>query len=120
MKRFLKKSEGYTLIELTITIIVLGLVCYFVVNMCVELLAASAEQTQSVEGTNLAQSKMEEAERIGTSVSSQGWTTSGGYEWRRVVTTLKSQSGSPTLIEVKIEIRKNSVTFFSLTNHLSS
>ena len=120
MKRLMAKSAGYTLIELIITILVLGMVCYFVINMCVELLAASQEQTQWVEGINLAQSKMEEAERVGTSITSQDWTPSGGYEWRRVVTTLKSESGNPTLVEIKMEIRKNSQAFYTLLNHFAS
>lgn len=119
MKNFLKKNKGYTLIELVITILVLGLVCYFIINMCVELLLGSTEQTQLVEVANLASTEMEESFRAGVFVSAQGWTSSDVYEWRRTVTTLKSDGGNPTLVEVKIEIRRDSNTIYSLINHIA-
>jgi len=119
MKRILKNNKGYTLIELVITILVLGLVCYFIINMCTELLLGSTEQTQLVEEANLAQAKMEESVREGVNVSSQSWTTSGAYQWRRVVTTQKSDNCNATLVEVKIEIRKGSNVIFSLVNHIA-
>ncbi len=119
MRRYLENKEGYTLIELVITLLVLGLVCYFIINMCVELLLGSAEQTQLVEEVNLALAKMEESFRTGVFVSAQGWTSSGAYEWRRVVTTLKSDNGNPTLVEIKIEIRKGSNIIYSLVNHIT-
>lgn len=119
MKNILKKNKGYTLIELVITLLVLGLVCYFIINMCVELLLGSTEQTQLVEEVNLALAKMEESFRTGVFVSAQGWASSGAYEWRRLVTTLKSDNGNPTLVEIKIEIRKGSNIIYSLINHIA-
>ena len=118
--RFNPRAEkGYTLIELTITILLLGLICYFIAVMSVELLEGTTEQNLLVQVANLAIAKMEEATRTGTAVISQGWTQSGDLEWRRVVSTLKSDAGSPTLVEVKIEIRKNSDIVFSLENHIA-
>jgi prepilin-type N-terminal cleavage/methylation domain-containing protein len=107
MKNQMKVSNqnGYTLIELVITIIILGLMTYFLGSMCVELLAGSTQQTEQVEMVNLAISQMEEAVKVGVSLTSQGWTSEPPYQWRRTVTTLKSDNGDPTLIKVIIGVR---------------
>ena len=114
MRMYLRKEKGYTLIELVITILLLGLVCYFIALMSVELLRGATEQNILVNVASLATAKMEEAVRTGTDVSSQGWTTSGDLQWRRTVTMLKSDNGDPTLVEVKIEVRKSSNIIFRL------
>jgi prepilin-type N-terminal cleavage/methylation domain-containing protein len=119
MRVFLRKEKGYTLIELIVTILLLGMICYFVAVMSVELVEGTTEQNLLVNAATLAIDKMEEATRTGVNVASQGWTTSGDLEWRRTVTTLKSDGG-PTLVEVKIEIRKNSHIIFSIKNHIAA
>ena len=119
MREFTNNEGGYTLIELVITILLSGLVCYFVAVMSVELLEGTTQQNRLVNVATLAIAKMEEAASTGTAVASQGWTPSGDLEWRRVVTTLKSDAGSPTLVEVRIEVRRNSSIIFSLVNHIS-
>ena len=120
MRVYLRKKKGYTLVELITTILLLGLVCYFIALMSVELLRVTTQQNILVNVAALATAKMEEAVRTGTDVSSQGWTASGDLQWRRTVTTLKSDNGDPTLVEVKIEIRKNSSVIFSVENHIAA
>jgi prepilin-type N-terminal cleavage/methylation domain-containing protein len=114
----IRKQNGYTLIELVITIVILGMMTYFLGSMCVELLAGSTQQTEQVEMVNLAISKMEEATRIGVNLSSQAWTSEPPYQWRRSVTTLKSYMGNPTLVTVAIEVKDALGQTFSLINHI--
>lgn len=114
----LRNQNGYTLIELVITVVILGLMTYFLGNMCVELLAGSTQQIKQVEMMSLAISKMEEAIKIGVSLTSQGWTSEPPYQWRRTVTTLKSDGGNPTLVKVTIEAKDASEQTFSLINHI--
>jgi prepilin-type N-terminal cleavage/methylation domain-containing protein len=119
VRTYLRKENGYTLIELVVTILLLGLICYFIAAMSVELLRGTNEQGLLVNVAALATAKMEEAARSGTNVNSQVWTQDNDLEWRRLVTTLKPGGCSPSLIEVKIEIRKNSNIVFSLENHIA-
>ena len=120
MRNCLENEKGFTLIELVVTVLLLGLISYFIALMSVELLRGTTQQNILVNVAALATAKMEEAVRTGTDVSSQGWTASGDLQWRRTVTTLKSDNGDPTLVEVKIEIRKNSSVIFSLENHIAA
>jgi prepilin-type N-terminal cleavage/methylation domain-containing protein len=114
----LKKQIGYTLIELVVTIVILGLMTHFLGNMCVELLAGSTEEVEQVDMMNLAVSKMEEAIGIGLNLTSQAWTSEPPYQWRRIVTMLRSDNGNPTLLRVTIEVKDASQQTYSLINHL--
>lgn len=117
-RKRLRNQDGYTLVELVITIVILGLMTYFLGSMCVELLAGSIQQTKQVEMLNLAISQMEEAIKIGVSLTSQGWTSESPYQWRRTVTTLKSDCGNPALVEVTIEVKDAFGQTYSLLNHI--
>ncbi len=117
-RKRLRNQDGYTLVELVITVVILGLMTYFLGRMGVELLAGSTQQTEQVEMLNLAISKMEKTTKIGVSVASQGWTSESPYQWRRSVTTLKSDAGNPTLVEVTIEVKDALGQTYSLINHI--
>jgi len=120
MSMRMKNQKGYTLIELVITVVILGMLAYYLGKMGVELLAGSTQQGRQVEMVNLAISRMEEAIKSGVSVTSQGWTSQSPYQWRRSVTTLKSDAGSPTLVEVTIEVKDASGRIYSLITHIAN
>lgn len=112
------RQDGYTLVELVITIVVLGLTTHFLGSMCIGLLAGSIQQIKQVEMSNLAVSQMEEVVKTGVNVTSQGWTSVTPYQWRRIVNTLRSSDGNPTLVEVTIEVKDTFGQKYSLLNHL--
>lgn len=112
------KQNGYTLIELVITILILGMMTYFLGNMCGELLSGTTQEKKQVEMVSLAISKMEQATLMGVNLSSQDWTSETPYQWRRVVATLKSNTGNPILVKVTVEVKDALGQAFSLINHI--
>lgn len=116
----MRDQKGYTLIELIVTLVILGLVVYFLVHFCSQVLVGSIEEEKLVQATNLAISQMERATSLGLSVTSQGWTSSSPFEWNRTVTVIRSDSlGNPTLLGVEIQVRENSSIVYSLRTHLA-
>ena len=116
----MRNQKGYTLIELIITLVILGLVVYFLIHFCSQIIVGSEEEEKIVRATNLAISQMEGATSLGLSISSQDWTPSPPFEWNRAVRAIKSDSlGNPTLVEVEMQIRVNRDTVYSLITHLA-
>jgi hypothetical protein len=105
--------------EMIVTLLILGLIAYSFSNMHAHLLSASTEEDILYQATQLAESKLEDAITTGVSVLSQGWTASSPFEWRRIVTTLKPSAGDPTLVEVKVQVRKGNKVICSLVTHIA-
>jgi prepilin-type N-terminal cleavage/methylation domain-containing protein len=112
-------ESGYTLIELIVTIAVIGLVAYSFSIMETGILSATAEDDLLSRAAHLAECKMEESIRTGVLVPAVDWTDADPFEWRRTVQVLKVTSTQPTLVEVEIQVRKGSAIVCSLTTHLA-
>ncbi len=115
----LDNKAGFTLIELVITICILGLIAYSFSVMQSCLLSAVKVDCEMTAAANLAESIMEESLRAGVGVESQGWVEKSGYEWRRTVVPLRSSGGNATLVEVKVEVRRNGGNLCSLITHIA-
>lgn len=115
----LDEKDGFTLIELVITIGILGLIAYSYSVMQSNLLSAVKIDDEMSAAMRLAESMMEDSLRAGIGVESRGWIEASGYEWRRTVVPLKSSEGSITLVEVKVEVRRNGGNLCSLITHIA-
>ena len=114
-----KTTSGFTLIELMITIIILGLVGYSFSMMESHIVFETNDQKTLTKAVILAEEKMEGAVAEGTGIQSIDWTDCCGLEWRRSVNMLESEDGTPTLVEVTVEVRSNGKVVCSLYTHVA-
>ena len=112
-------KRGFSLIELVITIVIFGFVAYSFSIIQSHLDINSGREILLTKSIVLAEKKMEEAIVEGISVQSTGWNNESGLEWRRTVTVLRQSGGQPTLIEVKIDVRKDGKVIYSLFTHMA-
>ncbi|MCD6380011.1 prepilin-type N-terminal cleavage/methylation domain-containing protein [bacterium] len=118
-RRFAGNQSGFTLIELIITVIILGFIAYSFTNMGSHLLSTSTDNESLYRAVQISRNRMEEAVGIGTGVSSKGWTASSSLEWNREVTVLKSSDGQPSLVAIRVSVRKNGVVLCTLVTHMA-
>jgi len=108
---------GFTLIELIITVIILGFIAYSFTNMGSHILSASTDNESLYRAVRIGRNIMESSVAVGTTVTAQGWTVSSSLEWRREVRVLKSSGGQPTLVAIRVSVRKNGAVLCSLITH---
>ncbi|MBU8923384.1 MAG: prepilin-type N-terminal cleavage/methylation domain-containing protein [Bacteroidales bacterium] len=113
------KETGFSLIELIITIAILGLIAYFFSVMQSSILTAASGDDQLTDAVKLAEGKMEVAIQAGTGIQPQDWTADGDLEWKRDVSVLKLDEGAPTLVEVRVSVRKGQSIVCSLFTHIA-
>ena len=113
------EEAGFSLIELIVTIAIIGLIAYSFSVMQSGILAAASGDDQLTDAVKLAEGKMEEAIQTGAGIQSQSWTTDGDLEWKREVSVLKSDEGSPTLVEMTISVRTGQSIVCSLFTHIA-
>ena len=114
-----RDSRGFSLIELVITIVIFGFVAYSFSLIQSHLNANSGKEILLTKSIVLAEKKMEEAIAEGVSVQSTGWSVDGGLEWRRTISVLKQSGSQPTLVEVRVDVRKNEKIIYSLFTHIA-
>lgn len=111
--------KGFTLIELVITIVLMGLLVIPLISMITELMRGSSQHAQNNAVVNLAISKMEEAVNTGVFTTKDSAYASG-YFWVRDTVNLK---GSPTdsliAVEIIIKTKPGAQPIFTLKNHLA-
>jgi len=112
-------SRGFSLIELVITIVIFGLVAYSFSLIQSHLNANSGKEILLTKSIVLAEKKMEEAIAEGVSVQSTGWNVEDELDWRRTVTVLRQSGSQPTLVEVRVDVRKNDKIIYSLFTHIA-
>ncbi len=112
-------EKGFTLVELLITIAILGTVVYSFSIMQSQVLSAASEDDKLTGAVKVAEKRMEESILTGASVQPLDWTAEGDCEWRRTVTSLRSSGENPTLVEVRIVVRRENVIICSLVTHIA-
>jgi len=115
----LNDDGGFSLVELIITIVIFGFVAYSFSLMQSHVVHQSVNEKILTRALFIAEEKMEESIAEGLSVQPVGWTPYKGVEWRREVTVIKEENGSPTLIEVWVDIRKDGRIIYSLFTHVT-
>ncbi len=112
-------ESGFSLIELIVTIAILGLVAYSFSVMQSGILAAASVDDELTDAVKLAEGKMEESIQQGTGIETLGWTLVGNFEWKRDVSVLKSDEGVPTLVEMTVSVRRGQSILCSLFTHIA-
>ncbi len=112
-------SGGFTLVELIITVLVLGLIGWSFSALYSGLLSAATEDESGTGALLLAESVMEKSIGAGVDVATTGWISSSSYQWKRGVTVLRSGAGGPTLVEVRVRVRDDSGMICSLVTHIA-
>jgi len=110
---------GYSLIELIVTVVILGLVVASFASFGSGILVQSAENDELAAAIRIARSRMEEAAGMGTGLVSTGWVASSSYEWRRQVDVLRADPNGPTLVEVRVYVRNSGGLICSLMTHIA-
>jgi prepilin-type N-terminal cleavage/methylation domain-containing protein len=111
--------SGYSLIELVISVVILGLVVSSFAAVGNHMLAASAENDRVSKAALIATTRMEESVRNGTGSVSAGWISDPPYQWKREVSVLKSDTEGPTLVQVRVTVRDDRGVICSLITHLA-
>jgi len=114
-----RDSRGFSLIELVITIVIFGFVAYSFSLIQSHLNANSGKEILLTKSIVLAEKKMEEAIAEGVSVQSTDWNVEGGLEWKRTISVLRQSGSQPTLVEVRVDVRKNEKIIYSLFTHIA-
>jgi prepilin-type N-terminal cleavage/methylation domain-containing protein len=112
-------ESGFSLIELIVTIAILGLIAYSFSVMQSSILAAASGDDELTDAVKLAEGKMEEAIQEGAEIQSQGWTSDGNHEWKRDVSVLRSDEGDPSLVEMIVSVRRGQSIVCSLFTHIA-
>ncbi|MBN2072234.1 MAG: type II secretion system protein [Candidatus Krumholzibacteriota bacterium] len=112
-------QSGFTLIELIITIVILGMIAYSFSSMYAGLLSASSHDDMMTRAAQIAENRMEDSVRSGVGIAPVSWTADSGYEWMRDVTVLKDSGGAPTLVKIEVRIRKDERIICSLVTHIA-
>jgi len=114
-----KDNRGFSLIELVITIVIFGFVAYSFSLIQSHINVNSGREILLTKSMVLTEKKMEESIAVGVSVQSTGWNAVGELEWRRTVTVLRQSGSQPTLVELRVDVRKNDKIIYSLFTHIA-
>ncbi len=114
----MRNQDGFSLMELLVTIVILGFVAYSFSTMQMHILYASVEEDDLFNAARLVENRMEETINLGVGTKTTKWIKSGEYEWKRTVTVLKKFGKNPTLVEVRIQVRKGKEQLCSLITHI--
>lgn len=112
-------SRGYSLIELIVSVVILGLVVAGFSKVGTHVVTLSADNGNMTEAVRIVRNGMEEAVRSGTSAGSTGWISEGSFQWKREVNVLRSGPDGPTLIEVKVKVKNSRGLICSLFTHIA-
>lgn len=114
-----KKDGGFTLIELVVTIVLLGILAVPLFTLIANMMGGVGQHSESTEAVNLGISKMEEAVTAGVAATEDSG-YGGRYYWVRDTTRLKgAPADSLVKVEILIKRRPGSAAIFSLINHLA-